>query len=162
MKLETFTRSNAIPGDETCREFPVLVRVSVAPWQHVENMPRIGVDVVAVLDVSGRMKGKKLERMKQAMMAAIEKLGADDRLSIVSFNTCENRLTKLTYMSEYGQHAARRKINKLVANGQNDMGSALREGYQILWWRGAECISRVGCIMRSYRTASTQRYSRRS
>ena len=34
-------------------EFPVLVRVTVAPWRHGWEMPRDGVDVVAVLDHVG-------------------------------------------------------------------------------------------------------------
>jgi uncharacterized protein YegL len=94
-------------------------------------MPRAGVDIVAVLDVSLRMQGEKLDHMKQAMMVVINNLGVSDRLSIVSFNTYENRLMKLTYMSDHEREGARLRINKLVASGQNDMGAGLREGAQV-------------------------------
>uniref|UniRef100_A0ACD5W2J8 Uncharacterized protein n=1 Tax=Avena sativa TaxID=4498 RepID=A0ACD5W2J8_AVESA len=143
VKVETFTRSKAIPSDDPCNKFPVLVRVVVAP----EEMPRAGVDVVTVLDASGGMQGGKLEHMKDAMMVVIDKLRAEDRLSIVSFNTYENRLTRLTYMTDHGRDVARLRINKLVAGGQGDVAAALQEGAEILWWREAESSRRVGCII---------------
>ncbi|KAM0911677.1 hypothetical protein ACQ4PT_013294 [Festuca glaucescens] len=110
-------------------------------------MPRAGVDLVAVLDASGGMQGGKLERMKEAMMVVVDKLRAEDRLSIVSFNSYENQLTMLTYMTEHGRDVARLKINKLVAGGQGDITAALREGAEILCWREAESTRRVGCIV---------------
>jgi Mg-chelatase subunit ChlD len=103
----------------------------VAPQGHAEEMPRAGVDVVAVLDASGGMQGEKLERMKEAMLVVIDKLRAEDRLSIVSFSTYENRLTRLTYMTDHGRDVARLKINKLVASGQGDIAAALREGAEV-------------------------------
>ncbi|KAF7069292.1 hypothetical protein CFC21_074946 [Triticum aestivum] len=147
VKVETFTRSKAIPSEGPCNKFPVLVRAAVAPWSCAEEMRRLGIDIVAVLDVSGRMQGEKLDRMKQAMKVVIDKLGVDDRLSIVSFGTHENCLMNLTYMSDHDRDVARLKINELVAGGQNDMSAGLREGAQILWWRGVERSSRVGCMM---------------
>jgi Mg-chelatase subunit ChlD len=103
----------------------------VAPQRHAEEMPRAGVDVVAVLDASGGMQGEKLERMKEAMLVVIDKLRAEDRLSIVSFSTYENRLTRLTYMTDHGRDVARLKINKLVASGQGNIAAALREGAEV-------------------------------
>jgi Mg-chelatase subunit ChlD len=77
------------------------------------------------------MQGEKLERMKEAMMVVVDNLCAEDRLSIVSFNTYENRLTRLTYMTEHGRDDAKHKINKLVAGGQGDIAAALREGAEV-------------------------------
>ena len=131
VKVETFTRSKAIPSDDPCNRFPVLVRVMAAPWRQAEEMPHAGVDVVAVLDASAGMQGEKLERTKKAMMVVIGKLRAEDRLSIVSFNTYENRLTRLTYMTDHGRDVARLRINKLVAGGQGDIAAALREGAEV-------------------------------
>jgi hypothetical protein len=109
----------------TSKEFPVLVRVAVAPWHHVEEMPRVGVDIVAMLDVSRSMQGERLERMKQAMMIVIDKLGPNDRLSILSLQTHTHQLTKLTYMSDnqgHGWDAARLKISQLETSNGRDMG----------------------------------------
>ncbi|KAM0850667.1 hypothetical protein ACQ4PT_052932 [Festuca glaucescens] len=147
VKVETFTRSKAIPNDDPYNMFPVLVRVMAEPRLKAEEMLHPYVDVVAVLDASAGMQGKKLERMKDAMMVVIGKLRAKDRLSIVSFNTYENRLTRLTYMTEHGRDVARLKISQLVADGQGDVVAALREGTEILRWREAESSHRVGCMV---------------
>jgi Mg-chelatase subunit ChlD len=103
----------------------------VVPWGHAEEMPHAGVDVVAVLDASGGMPGEKLECLKEAMMVVIDKLHAEDRLSIVLLNTYANRLTGLTYMTDHGRDVARLKISKLVAGGQGDIAAALREGAEV-------------------------------
>jgi Mg-chelatase subunit ChlD len=92
---------------------------------------RVGVDIVAVLDISGSMTGDKLERMKDAMANVISKLGSDDRLSIVSFESSASRLTELTYMSDQGRVAARDKIKELFTKGGTNMGPALHEGAEV-------------------------------
>jgi hypothetical protein len=133
VKVESFTRSKAIPSDDMRNKFPVLVRIMVAPGGRAEEMSRAGVDIVAVLDASGGMQGDKLEHMKEAMMVVIDKLRAEDRLSIVSFSTYGNRLMKLTYMTNQGRDVARLKIKKLVASAghQSDISAALREGAEV-------------------------------
>jgi hypothetical protein len=117
---------------EKCAKLSVLVRLTVAPWRHGWEMPRDGVDVVALLDVQGEI----LELVKQAMMIVIDKLGPDDRLSIVSFQTRKHGLMELTYMSDdYGRDAARFKITHLKASSGKYMGdialAALEEGAQV-------------------------------
>ena len=138
MKIKGFTRSKAIKGGETCNEFPVLVRVTVAPWRHGWEMPRDGVDVVAVLDISRNMQVEKLEHVQQAMMIVIEKLGPDDRLSIVLLQTRKRRLMELTYMSDdhdHGRDAARFKITQLKVSSGGCTGhiasTALQEGAKV-------------------------------
>jgi Mg-chelatase subunit ChlD len=139
IEVETFTRSKAIPSADPCNMFPVLVRVMVVPRRKAEEMPQAGVDVVFVLDASAGMRGEKLERIKVAMMVVIGKLRAEDRLSIVMFNTYVNRLTRLTYMTNNGRDVARLKISKLVAGGQGDIAGALREGAEVNMYKLLIC-----------------------
>jgi len=120
---------------ETCSNFVVMVRVSMSPWHHGWEMPRDGVDVVAVLDISANMQGETLELVKQAMMIVIDKLGPDDRLSIVTFQTRNHCLMELTYMADDGRDAARFTITKLKASSVRYKGriamAALKEGRQV-------------------------------
>ncbi|XP_045084182.1 uncharacterized protein [Aegilops tauschii subsp. strangulata] len=149
VKVQAFTANSGYPCEKTHNMFPVMVRVTALdegggskPQRHV------GIDIVAVLDISGSMFGDKLEQMKQAMTNVIDKLGNDDRLSIVSFESNVYRLMELTYMSEQGRRAAREKINELFTKGGTNMGPALHEGAQILRGRQTqEMSSRVGCIV---------------
>ncbi|KAI4992342.1 hypothetical protein ZWY2020_051759 [Hordeum vulgare] len=126
-----------------------MLRVTAEGEAAGSKPPRhVGADIVAVLDISGSMLGDKLERMKKAMTNVIDKLGTNDRLSIVSFESNVYRLTELTYMSEQGRRAARDKMNELFTKGGTNMGPALHEGAQILRGRRAEEMSnRVGCIV---------------
>ncbi|KAF2307532.1 hypothetical protein GH714_029507 [Hevea brasiliensis] len=47
---------------------------------------RPGLDLVAVLDVSGSMQGEKIAKVKTAMLFVIKKLSPIDRLSVVTFS----------------------------------------------------------------------------
>jgi hypothetical protein len=136
VKIKGFTRTKVIKGSETF--IPVLVRVTVAPWRHGWEMPRDGVDIVAVLDISTNMQGESLERVKEAMMIMIDKLGPNDRLSIVLFQTHKHRFMKLSYMSDdhgHGRDAARFKVTQLKASSGRYTGhiasAALQEGAQV-------------------------------
>ncbi|KAM0911675.1 hypothetical protein ACQ4PT_013293 [Festuca glaucescens] len=154
VKLQVFTRSKAVTSTDVCRDIPVLVRVTMAPWRHVWEMPSDGVDVVAVLDIGGNMQGKMLDLVKQAMMIVIDKLGPADRLSIVTSQTRNYRFMEPTYMSDdHGPdwNDAMYKINQLRASGRctgHIASTALQEGAQILRDRTAEESSRrLGCMI---------------
>ncbi|XP_074318327.1 uncharacterized protein LOC141655132 [Silene latifolia] len=88
---------------------------------------RCGVDIVAVLDVSGSMSGKKLEKLKTAMKFLVKKLSPIDRLSIVTFSRDARRLCPLTVMHKDGQANIEMLINKLRASG----GTNITPGLQI-------------------------------
>ncbi|XBH88909.1 hypothetical protein VPH35_080912 [Triticum aestivum] len=149
VKVQAFTASSGVPCEDSRQSFPVMLRVTAEGEAAGSKPPRhVGADIVAVLDISGSMLGDKLERMKEAITNVIDKLGTNDRLSIVSFESNVYRLTELTYMSEQGRRAARDKINELFTKGGTNMGPALHEGAQILRGRPAEEMSsRVGCIV---------------
>ncbi|OEL21155.1 putative receptor-like protein kinase [Dichanthelium oligosanthes] len=136
MKLEIMTRDKSIPRT-VCNEFAVLVRV-IAPPQCTQRL-RIGLDLIAVLDISKSVeRGDRLERMKQAMVFLIDNLDPDDRLSIVTFNSQVHRCTELSVMSDVSREAARNKVLELRAGLGADMGAAMQEAAKILGQRGPE------------------------
>ncbi|XP_047043160.1 receptor like protein kinase S.2-like [Lolium rigidum] len=149
VKLNAFSRSEAIPFAETCNKFPILVEIMVPAWCLQEEMPRAGVDVVLVFGINRTVSSRStVNDIKEAMAIAIDKLGQNDRLSIVLLGTHSQRLMELTYMSKQGQDVARLKIKGLVAEHAKNVGAGLLEGAQILRGREVEKgNSRVGCIM---------------
>jgi hypothetical protein len=128
VKIETATRNKAINAAETCKKFPILVRVTVG--RRAEEMPGAGVDIVAVLNITTKWE-MLMDDMKQAVMIIVDKLGPNDRLSIVSLENNAHRATELTYMSSPGRDVARLKINKLVLGDGKFLGAALQEGAQV-------------------------------
>ena len=95
---------------------------------------RSGLDLVAVLDVSGSMKGPKLDKLKVAMKFVISKLGAMDRLSIVSFSSKAERLCELRSMTGASKDELIKDIieGKLKASGTTNIRHGLETGLQVL------------------------------
>jgi uncharacterized protein YegL len=78
---------------------------------------REGLDLVAVLDVSGSMAGEKLQSMKTAMHFVIMKLTPVDRLSIVAFSNSATRHCPLRSITQAAQTDLKAIIDGLVARG---------------------------------------------
>ena len=95
-------------------------------------VPRGGVDVVAVMDVSGSMQGAKITTLRQTLLAAIDLLGPSDRLSLIKFESSATRLTPLTRMTDAGRRAAREAVVRLNAGGGTEIGAALAEAAAVV------------------------------
>ncbi|CAM0885334.1 unnamed protein product [Alopecurus aequalis] len=93
---------------------------------------RSGLDLVAVLDVSGSMAGQKLHDTKVAMQFIVKKLGPIDRLSIVSFSDTAKRLCRLRFMTEDRKAELERRVNELKEHGLTNISDGLQTGRQVL------------------------------
>lgn len=101
-------------------EFAVVVLVTapavLGTEQSDAGASARGVDLVAVLDVSGGMnEDNRLERMKEAMFSVLDQLGEHDRLCILSFNDEVRQLTELRFMSNEEWDNATAKVEELTA-----------------------------------------------
>ncbi|KAM0049083.1 putative von Willebrand factor, type A, von Willebrand factor A-like domain superfamily [Helianthus debilis subsp. tardiflorus] len=63
-----------------------------APPMRTKTEPRAPIDLVTVIDVSGKMTNEKLQMMKRTMRMIISSLSSSDRLSIVAFSSYSKRL----------------------------------------------------------------------
>lgn len=93
---------------------------------------RDGLDLVAVVDVSGSMRGDKIESVKKALQFVIKKLTPEDRLSIVTFESRAKRLTKLRPMTQAVQGELDAIVKSLVADGGTDIKAGLDMGLAVL------------------------------
>lgn len=107
---------------------------------------RSGLDLVAVLDVSGSMAGEKLQKMKTAMEFVIKKLSPIDRLCIVSFSSAAKRLCPLRQVTETSQPQLQGLIDSLVASGGTNISAGLTTGLKVLTDR-KESTGRVTGVM---------------
>ncbi|KAF8644994.1 hypothetical protein HU200_066264 [Digitaria exilis] len=96
------------------------------------SVVREGLDLVAVLDVSGRVYGKKMEYMKEAMMLVIRKLTPVDRLSIVTFSDVATRLCPLRCMTDAAQDDLVALVTGLQANGGPNIMAGLETGLRVI------------------------------
>ena len=93
---------------------------------------RVPIDLVTVLDVSGSMRGPKLDLLKQAMMFVLSVLGPDDRLSIVTFSDTARRVLPLVRMVEGGKERAARAVTDMVAHGGTNIAEGLLKGLRVV------------------------------
>lgn len=94
---------------------------------------RSGLDLVAVLDVSGSMgEYGKLDKLKTAMKFVISKLGPMDRLSIVSFSSVAKKLCRLHLMTVDAKEELKGIVEKLSAGDTTNMRHGLEIGLDVL------------------------------
>jgi Ca-activated chloride channel family protein len=103
----------------------IYVLISARPSE-ILSRTRMGVNFCFVLDRSGSMRGKKIERLKEAMTVALARLAPDDRAAITVFNDSAQMLAESGLMRD--QRSMASKIAALRAGGGTQMSRGLSIG----------------------------------
>jgi Ca-activated chloride channel homolog len=97
-----------------------------APKVEVETQEVIAKDVILVLDISGSMRGEKIDQAKEALAFVLDNLHAEDRFNIIAFSTSTRPYAReLVPADERGE--ARDFVARLEASGSTDINRALLE-----------------------------------
>ncbi|MEJ2735396.1 MAG: VIT domain-containing protein, partial [Anaerolineae bacterium] len=97
-----------------------------APKVEVDTRQVIAKDVILVLDVSGSMRGEKIEQAKEALTFVLDELHEEDRFNIIAFSTATQPYARgLVPADERGE--ARDFVARLEASGSTDINRALLE-----------------------------------
>src|SRR3954467_6889638 len=89
---------------------------------------RSPVAVVVVLDRSGSMVGAKMDLAKEATKAPLDALGEKDQFGVLTFDYNFMWLLKIAEVRD--KPAMRSSIDRIVATGNTNIYTALREAYQ--------------------------------
>uniref|UniRef100_A0A7N0SW72 Uncharacterized protein n=1 Tax=Kalanchoe fedtschenkoi TaxID=63787 RepID=A0A7N0SW72_KALFE len=124
---------SAVSASDAYDNFNVLIHVK-APYREMgkETDPRVPVDIVTVLDVSGSMAGRKIALLKQAMSFVMQNLGPSDRLSVVTFSSSSTRQFPLICMDEEGRRRALDKVEALACGGGTNIRDGLTKGAKVI------------------------------
>ncbi|KAF0906701.1 hypothetical protein E2562_012527 [Oryza meyeriana var. granulata] len=93
---------------------------------------RAGLDLVAVIDVSGSMDGDRIDMAKTALQFVIRKLSDLDRLCVVTFSTSATRLCPLRFVTEAAQAELKTLVDGLKAYGTTNMKAGLGTGISVV------------------------------
>jgi Ca-activated chloride channel family protein len=97
-----------------------------APRVEVDAQQVIAKDVILVLDVSGSMRGEKIEQAKEALDLVLDNLNDEDRFNIIAFSTSTRPYARdLVWADERGE--ARDFVRRLEASGSTDINRAMLE-----------------------------------
>jgi Ca-activated chloride channel family protein len=97
-----------------------------APKVEIDHRQVIAKDVILVLDVSGSMRGEKLDQAKGALDFVLDNLHEEDRFNVIAFSTSTRHYARdLVPAHERGE--ARDFVARLEANGSTDINRALLE-----------------------------------
>ena len=120
-----FDNDHIYAGQQEARYLEVLV---TAP-EVVSQRPRLPLNLALVIDTSGSMEEQgKLDYVKQAALAMINRLRPEDRFALISYSTKAHVL----YPSQPVRPGQEMQwlINSLQATGGTNLGAGLLEGFQ--------------------------------
>jgi len=109
-----------------------------------EETKRASLDIVAVLDVSGSMRGDKISLVRKTMRRLVRELGKNDRVAIVTFSTRVKVLLDWTSMDDKGKIIARNKIQKLTDDASTNLCGGLTKGIKMLL---GSRVNEVGAVV---------------
>lgn len=112
--------------------YAIVLKVK-APAAPEKTQRRAPIDLVTVVDVSGKMTSEKLPLIKRAMSSIVSSLSSSDRLSIVAFSSYSKRLLPLRRMTTSGRRAARRIVEAMaVLEGSSNSKDAVKKAVKVL------------------------------
>jgi Ca-activated chloride channel family protein len=101
-----------------------------APRYVPEQRPPL--DLVACIDVSGSMAGRKLDEAKLAVKQLVTNLDAQDRLAVVSFTNDARLVSALTPATREGKSALTEAVEELAESGSTNMSAGTALSLELL------------------------------
>jgi len=101
-----------------------------APLYESEDRPP--VDIVAVLDVSGSMRGEKISLVRKSMRRLIRSLGSKDRVAFITFDTTVRVVMNFCELNEKNKDQAFKIIGALKSGSQTNLSGGVEEGIRQL------------------------------
>lgn len=102
------------------------LKVALTGFATPQTRQRTPVNVALVLDKSGSMSGEKIYHAREAALLAVERLNADDIVSIVAYDDQVEVLVPATRLSD--RQAVRRAIEQLEAGGNTALFAGVAKG----------------------------------
>ncbi|KAI7754386.1 hypothetical protein M8C21_010954 [Ambrosia artemisiifolia] len=94
---------------------------------------RAPIDLVAVIDVTGKTTSENLQKMKRTMRSIVSLLSSSDRLSIVAFSSHSKRLLGLRRMTTSGKRAVLAIVEAMaILEGFSNSNDAVKKAVKVL------------------------------
>ena len=101
-------------------------KIGLTGFEMQKEEDRIPVNVAIVLDKSGSMSGKKIQHAKEAAIQAIDRLGAEDIVSVIAYDHTVTILVPATKVSD--KATIKQRIRQIQANGNTALFAGVSKG----------------------------------
>ena len=102
------------------------LRIALTGFELPNEEERQPVNVAIVIDKSGSMQGEKIRQARKAAIGALERLGSDDILSIITYDSTVDVLVPATKASD--RELIRKKIESIQAGGNTALFAGVSKG----------------------------------
>ena len=123
LALDVSLANTVLPADRTNRTY-LKVGLTGFPIETLEQRP--AVNVALVIDRSGSMQGPKIDKAKQAAIAAIDRLRPDDIVSVIVYHDGVDVVLPATKLGN--KAAARSAIRSITAKGSTALFAGVSKG----------------------------------
>ena len=90
------------------------------------------VDLICIVDVSGSMRGEKIDQVKYSLNYLVNRSDASDNFALVTFTDDAQIIHNLTQMTEENKSIFRKSIEKLIDLYDTNIYSGLEKGLELL------------------------------
>ncbi len=102
------------------------LKVGLTGFELNKLADRTAVNIALVIDKSGSMSGEKIEKAKEAAIMAVNRLGKDDIVSIITYDSTVNVLVPATKLTD--KELVIQKIRTLEAGGSTALFAGVSKG----------------------------------
>lgn len=106
------------------------LRIALTGFEIPEAEQRDPVNVAIVIDKSGSMQGEKIAQARKAALQAVDRLGKDDIVSIIVYDTSVSVLVPATKASD--RESIQQKIQQISAGGNTALHAGVLKGAEEL------------------------------
>jgi Mg-chelatase subunit ChlD len=139
LTVSTRVEYSALPRGQTQDVFGLItIQAAAAPVpdpsapSQTAEQERQPMDLICVLDVSGSMRGSKIQQVQDATRFLVEQATPKDRISIVTFNSDAARPLRLRKMDADGKNSANVATYQLHAGGGTSIAAGLSMALSVM------------------------------
>ena len=144
ISLTTSTQYTAYDHAKATTDCIAMASLQAPPHETQHRSP---VDIVAVIDHSGSMAGKKLDLVRKTLLFVIDQLKTCDRLCLVLYDDLVSVEFPLTPMTNQNKEMTRSKIEKIRERGSTNLSGGLLKGMEQVILRDSEQKAKVASVL---------------
>ncbi|CAD8200820.1 unnamed protein product [Paramecium octaurelia] len=130
-EIKTLQKMIKLSNTQT-QQLPGIISIKTKDQSNSQDLNRVGVDLICLIDKSTSMNGSKIETVKQSLKVLLTFLTDQDRLQLIIFNSQSQRLTPLKRTTEDNKLYFTQMIDSINSTGGTQISSATEIAFRQL------------------------------